>query len=120
MTKASRHFVLLSSYFFLSDCRVPPGECGFTSSDGDPGTNGVITKLAVEREIKARSAILQADSCGIGIRPMRHALEANATSPLDYVIRQLVRVSRCSGKMRSQQLPDLLDAFNDRAAKLLA
>jgi hypothetical protein len=25
-------------------CRVSPGECGFTSSDGDPGTNGVIYK----------------------------------------------------------------------------
>jgi hypothetical protein len=60
MTEASRHFVLLRSYFFLSDRRVPPGECGFTSSDRDPGTNGVITKLAAERGIKAKSAILQA------------------------------------------------------------
>src|SRR5262249_18156418 len=24
--------------------RVPPGECSLTSSDGDPGTNGVISK----------------------------------------------------------------------------
>ncbi len=24
--------------------RVSPGECGFTSSDGTPGTNGVIFK----------------------------------------------------------------------------
>ena len=60
MTEASRHFVLLPSYFFLSDRRVPPGECGFTSSDGDPGTNGVITRLAAEGGIKAKSAILQA------------------------------------------------------------
>ena len=40
--------------------RVPPGECGFESSDGNPGTNGAITKLAAERGIKAKSAILQA------------------------------------------------------------
>jgi hypothetical protein len=58
-SKASRHFVLLRSYFFHSDRRVPPGECGFTSSDGDPGTNGVITKLAAELGIKAKSTILQ-------------------------------------------------------------
>src|ERR687887_1363743 len=44
MTEASRHFILLSCYFFLADRRVPPGEYGFTSSDGDPGTNGVISK----------------------------------------------------------------------------
>src|SRR5207244_3129611 len=44
MTEAPRHFILLPSYFFLSDRRVPPGECGFTSSDGNPGTNGVISK----------------------------------------------------------------------------
>src|ERR1043166_2284924 len=37
-------FILLPSTFILSDRRVPPGECGFTSSDGDPGTNGVISK----------------------------------------------------------------------------
>ena len=60
MIEAWRHFILLPSYFFLSDCRVSPGECGFTSSDGSPGTNGVITKLAVERGIKSISAILQA------------------------------------------------------------
>src|ERR1043166_2111142 len=60
MTEASRHLILLPSYFFLSDRRVPPGECGFTSGDGDPGTNGVITKLAAERRIKAKSANLQA------------------------------------------------------------
>jgi hypothetical protein len=41
--------------------RVPPGECGLASSDGDPGTNGVITKLAAEQGIKAKSVILQAD-----------------------------------------------------------
>ena len=52
--------VFLSSRFFLSIGRVPPGECGSTSSDGNPGTNGVITKLAAEGGIKAKSAILQA------------------------------------------------------------
>jgi hypothetical protein len=60
MTKAWRHFVLLRSCFFLSDRRVPPGECGSTSSDENPGTNGVIIKLAAEHGIKAKSAILQA------------------------------------------------------------
>jgi len=64
MTEASRHLVFLRSRFFLSDRRVPPGECGFTSSDGDPGTNGVITKLAAEDGIKAKSAILQAPNAG--------------------------------------------------------
>jgi len=44
MTEASRHLVFLRSRFFLSDRRVPPGECGSTSSDGNPGTNGVIYK----------------------------------------------------------------------------
>jgi hypothetical protein len=61
MRKASRHFVLLRSYFFLSDRRVSPGECGLASSDGNPGTNGVIYKLAAELGIKAESAVLQAD-----------------------------------------------------------
>ena len=64
MTEASRHFVLLCSFVFAPDRRVPPGEYGFTSSDGDPGTNGVITKLAAELGIKAKSAFLQA---GYGI-----------------------------------------------------
>jgi hypothetical protein len=40
--------------------RVPPGECGLASSDGDPGTNGVITKLAAEYAIKSDCALLQA------------------------------------------------------------
>ena len=35
-------------HYSISYRRVPPGECGFTSSDGDPGTNGVITKLAAK------------------------------------------------------------------------
>jgi hypothetical protein len=41
---ACGYFILLLSTFFLSDHRVPPGECGFASSDGNPGTNGVVTK----------------------------------------------------------------------------
>src|SRR5437870_5186948 len=32
------------STFRYSYRRVPPGECGLASSDGDPGTNGVISK----------------------------------------------------------------------------
>jgi len=60
MAEASWHFIILPSYFFLSDCRVPPGECGFTSSDGDPGTNGVLQKLAAKRGIKMILAFLQA------------------------------------------------------------
>jgi hypothetical protein len=39
--------------------RVSPGEYGLASSDGSPGTNGVITKLAAERPIKSNSALLQ-------------------------------------------------------------
>src|SRR5438067_1409431 len=35
-------FWILTSSFLRR--RVPPGECGFTSSDGNPGTNGVISK----------------------------------------------------------------------------
>src|SRR5690349_19038682 len=62
MTEASWHFILLPSYFFLSDRRVPPGECGLASSDGDPGTNGVISKLAAELEIKTIRAVLQGAS----------------------------------------------------------
>jgi hypothetical protein len=60
MMEAWWHFILLRSYFFLSDGRVSPGECGLASSDGDPGTNGVISKLAAEIGIKAISTTLQA------------------------------------------------------------
>src|SRR5204862_3661183 len=48
--------VLLSDFRYLLSGiphrRVSPGECGFTSSDGDPGTNGVIskTRCGVENE----------------------------------------------------------------------
>src|SRR5215471_12331662 len=40
--------------------RVPPGERDLTSSDGDPGTNGVISKTRCELGIKTKFAILQA------------------------------------------------------------
>jgi len=59
MAEASWHFIILPSYFFLSDCRVSPGECGLASSDGDPGTNGVLQKLAAKRAIKMIPAVLQ-------------------------------------------------------------
>jgi hypothetical protein len=32
--------------------RVPPGECGFTSSNGNPGTYGAVSKLATKFGIK--------------------------------------------------------------------
>ena len=49
-----------SAFLFLpSDRRVPPGECGFTSSAGDPGTNGVISKIAAELGIKANLPNMQ-------------------------------------------------------------
>jgi len=48
---------LKSDYFYR---RVSPGERDLTSSDGDPGTNGVISKLAAEGWIKRGSAHLQA------------------------------------------------------------
>jgi hypothetical protein len=38
--EAWRRFILLASYFFLPMRRVSPGERGFASSDGNPGTNG--------------------------------------------------------------------------------
>jgi len=40
--------------------RVPPGERDLTSSDGDPGTNGVISKTRCGGWIKLGSGILQA------------------------------------------------------------
>jgi hypothetical protein len=43
--------------------RVPPGERDLTSSDGDPGTNGVISKLAAKVRIKRVSGTLQASVC---------------------------------------------------------
>ncbi len=63
MSKDTSRLLLhhLNTPLFHLLCRVPPGECGFTSSDGDPGTNGVITRLATKPRIKAKSAILQAD-----------------------------------------------------------
>jgi len=39
--------------------RVSPGERDLTSSNGDPGTNGVISKTRCEVGIKTKSAILQ-------------------------------------------------------------
>jgi uncharacterized protein (TIGR02246 family) len=78
--------------------RVPPGECGFTSSDGDPGTNGVIKKLAAELSIKAESPILQAQlrvlhstlkqpasTIGTMKNPVTLALLLILTSALDFV-----------------------------------
>src|ERR1700730_1940713 len=62
MTEARSALHPSAFLFFLSDCRVSPGECGFTSSDGNPGTNGVITKLAAEGGIKSKPTILQATS----------------------------------------------------------
>jgi len=64
-----RFFILPLSTFILSDCRVSPGECGFTSSDGNPGTNGVITKLAAERGIKTIPAVLQAATFSENLAP---------------------------------------------------
>ena len=59
-TKHACGFIILPlSTFILSDCRVSPVECRFTSSDGNPGTNGVITKLAAERGIKSIPSLLQ-------------------------------------------------------------
>ncbi len=42
--EAWRRFILLASYFFLPMRRVSPGERGFASSDGNPGTNGATFK----------------------------------------------------------------------------
>src|SRR5882724_1228027 len=39
--------------------RVPPGEHDLTSSDGDPGTNGVISKTRCGVRIKRVSSTLQ-------------------------------------------------------------
>jgi len=66
---ACAFFIVLRSTFILSDCRVSPGECGFQSSDGNPGTNGVITKLAAERGIKSISAVLQAATFSDNLAP---------------------------------------------------
>src|SRR5207248_9414698 len=40
------------STFRYSCRRVSPGECGLASSDGDPGTNGVISKTRCEARNK--------------------------------------------------------------------
>src|SRR6266702_655115 len=40
--------------------RVSPGECGFTSSDGDPGTNGATSKTRCGREMNTSVRTLQA------------------------------------------------------------
>jgi hypothetical protein len=42
--QACGFFSFHPSAFILSDRRVPPGEYGFASSDGNPGTNGAIFK----------------------------------------------------------------------------
>ena len=89
-----KHFILLPSYFFLSDRRVPPGECGFTFGNGNPGTNGVITKLAAERGIKAKSAILQA------VLPVTPCLDPeNDPSPFGAAVDHIrdIKLSRTDG-----------------------
>src|SRR6266576_5612454 len=40
-------------------CRVSPGECGFTSSDGDPGTNGVTSKTRCGRPMNTMTHEMQ-------------------------------------------------------------
>src|SRR5258708_1509963 len=64
----------------MRHCRVSPGECGFTSSDGDPGTNGVISKLAAEQVIKAILPLLQADLVGHDVRARRSALPSHCST----------------------------------------
>ena len=120
MTKAWRHFVLLRSCFFLSDRRVPPGECGSTSSDENPGTNGVIIKLAAEHGIKAKSAILQAlivKGASIPAPEAAYSKQDLHSLAFNNLIRQLICVRRCSGKMRRQYLADFANRFGERVAE---
>jgi hypothetical protein len=78
--------------------RVSPGEYSFTSSDGNPGTNGVILKTRCGLAINNSPAFLQVRKCSIGILPMGHRLEARATLALDHVVRQLICAGRSFGK----------------------
>src|SRR4030095_4240146 len=120
MTKAWRHFVLLRSCFFLSDRRVPPGECGPTPSDGNPGTNGVIIKLAAEHGIKAKSAILQAlivKGASIPAPEAAYCKQDLYSLAFDNLIRQLICVCRCSRKMGGQHLADFTNRFGERVAE---
>jgi hypothetical protein len=60
--------------------RVPPGECGFTSSDGDPGTNGVISKTrcgACNKDHLTRFASVFSRARHFGVRGHVRAFEGD-------------------------------------------
>jgi len=55
----TNHPIIQSLNHWIPPRRVPPGECGFPSSDGDPGTNGATSKTRCGCTIKTKSEALQ-------------------------------------------------------------
>src|ERR1051325_3669656 len=110
-------FILLPSTFILWDRRVPPGECGFTSSDGDPGTNGVISKTRGGAWNKGQFRVFASEVFGRA-RPtgapspaVRAARRAVLRSPFNHFVRQFGRC-RSFREMRGQSFASFLNAFD--------
>src|SRR5213593_1669112 len=51
--------------------RVPPGECGLASSDGDPGTNGTISKTRCGASNKREPGIFASSHFMVGVTAVR-------------------------------------------------
>src|SRR3954465_12027614 len=62
MTDCRRHFFLILTSSFPKH-RVTPDECGFASSDGNPGTNGATSKTRCGTRINTTVPALQARIC---------------------------------------------------------
>jgi hypothetical protein len=65
----ARHYAITSILHYsmsCSLCRVTPGECGFPSSDGNPGTNGAIKNSQRSAQLSAKSRVCKAVVAGGG------------------------------------------------------
>jgi hypothetical protein len=112
--QACGFFILPPSTIILSTRRVSPGECGFTSSDGIPGTNGVISKTRCgtwNQHYRAnfasasfgRARLCRADQSASTTEKFHGSAELRPTPQLlGDVVRQLV--GRCRRTRQSGQL----------------
>jgi hypothetical protein len=105
--------------------RVPPGECGFTSSDGDPGTNGVTLKTRCGTGNKDEVAKIASGYWGgpvEAIGPIRRrsgqALNRYYLS-LDHGVGQFVGIAVPPRKMPGQHLAQIVNRFDNGIRKSL-
>jgi hypothetical protein len=114
--RGTASFCLLTSSF--QKRRVPPGECGFTSSDGDPGTNGVIskTRCGVRNEhYKLNFASGHSDRAKLRRADKFESLSTSAgfALPFDNLVRQLIGRYRGSRKMGGEYISNDCDRSAD-------